>query len=254
MTPVDIKNMSDIPWTASGKDGVSQQEIRYDTSTGRYFGAARFEPMSRSGVHRHLGPAVSYMLEGALSDHDNEVREGQAYINLTGAVHDVVCYRSALAVARVDGPILYPNDEGIFYRLGEAADATESVDATLGQPVNLYVTVEDLADAASGIDGVTRRLIYDYAGDAWDARFSQLRLAPGAHIPRHECSGLVDWFVIAGEVSVGNQHAQSASYVSIEPGHTLDISSRYGCRLIAWSDGPGAWDDHQGPDLYGFTA
>ncbi|MFT5394713.1 MAG: hypothetical protein ACI8PT_004925, partial [Gammaproteobacteria bacterium] len=70
----------------------------------------------------------------------------------------------------------------------------------------------------------------------------------------HECSGLVDWFVIAGEVSVGNQHAKSASYVSIEPGQALDISSRYGCRLMAWSDGPVVWEDHHGPDLYGFTA
>ena len=86
---IEIRNMSDIPWTDSGKSGVLSQNLRYDTSAGRYFGAARFEPYSRSGVHRHLGPAVSYMLEGSLSDHDNDVREGQAYINLTGAVHDV---------------------------------------------------------------------------------------------------------------------------------------------------------------------
>ena len=251
---LQIKNMGDLPWTDSGKDGVLSQILRYDTENGRFFGAARFEPMSRSGVHRHLGPAVSYMLEGSLSDHDNEVREGQAYVNLTGAVHDVICYRSALAVARVDGAILYPNDEGIFHRLGDAAGTSETVDDTLGDPTNLYITVADLDATEVGIDGVRVRHIYDYAKDAWDARFVQLTLTPGADIPAHETTGLVDWFVIAGEVTVNNQRAGSGSYVTIEPSTRTFVSSRYGCRLLAWSDGPTQWLDTNAPDLYGFTA
>jgi quercetin dioxygenase-like cupin family protein len=250
---IQIQNMGDMPWTDSGKDGVLSQVLRYDTESGRFFGAARFEPMSRSGVHRHLGPAVSYMLEGSLSDHDNEVREGQAYINLTGAVHDVICYRSALAVARVDGAILYPNDEGIFYRLGEAADAGESVDGTVGDPTNLYITVADLEPKLIGIDGVRVRHIYDYNDDAWDARFVQITLLPGAELPTHETTGLVDWFVIAGEITVNNQRAGSASYVTLDPGTRASVASRYGCRLLAWSDGPARWEDADCKDLYGFA-
>lgn len=249
---IDIKNMGDLAWTDSGKDGVRSQILRYDTDGGRFFGAACFEPMSRSGVHRHLGPAVSYMLEGSLSDHDNEVREGQAYINLTGAVHDVICYRSALAVARVDGAILYPDDEGIFYRLGEAVTG-EAVDDTLGAPTNLYVTVAELESRSIGLDGVRVRHIYDYAGDAWDARFVQLTLTPGATVPAHETTGLVDWFVIAGEVTVNNQRAGSGSYVTIEPATRVQLTSRYGCRLLSWSDGPAAWLDAEHEDIYGFT-
>jgi quercetin dioxygenase-like cupin family protein len=249
---IEIRNMSDIPWTDSGKSGVLSQNLRYDTSAGRYFGAARFEPYSRSGVHRHLGPAVSYMLEGSLSDHDNDVREGQAYINLTGAVHDVICYRSALAVARVDGAILYPNDEGIFYRLGDAAAAAESVDDTLGQPTNLYVTVADLTEHSATLDGVSVRHIYDYSGDAWDARFVQLTLAPGAVLPTHSVAGLVDWFVVAGEVTINNQRAGSGSYVMVEPDSAMSVVSRYGCRLLAWSDGPARWQHAPPHDLYGF--
>lgn len=250
---IDIKNMSDLPWVDSGKDGVLSQILRYDTTEGRFFGAARFEPMSRSGVHRHLGPAVSYMLEGSLSDHDNDVREGQAYINLTGAVHDVICYRSALAVARVDGAILYPNDDGIFHRLGDAADATETVDDTVGGETNLYITVEDLEARDLGIDGLSTRAIYDYAGDPWEARFVQIELRAGTTIPAHETSGLVDWFVIAGEVTINNQRAGSGSYVTIEPDTQAFVSSRYGCRLLAWSDGPARWLDADLRDIYGFA-
>lgn len=194
------------------------------------------------------------MLEGALSDHDNDVREGQAYINLTGAVHDVICYRSALAVARVDGPILYPNDEGIFYRLGDAADDSESVDDTVGGATNLYIDVEKLAPVEVGNSGVQRRLIYDYEADAWDGRFVQLTIAPGANIPAHETTGLVDWFVIAGEISVNNARAKSASYVTIQPNTQVSMHSHYGCRLLAWSDGPVKWSDSTGTDLYGFEA
>ncbi len=249
---IKIDNMSDLPWTDSGRDGVVSQNLRYDTDTGRYFGAARFEPMARSGVHRHLGPAVSYMLEGALSDHDNDVREGQAFINLTGAVHDVICYRGALAVARVDGPILYPDDEGIFYRLGEAADEGESVDATVGGATNLYITVSELQAFSPGVPGLAVRSIYDYANDAWDARFVHWTVAPGSTIPVHETTGLVDWFVIAGEITIGNQRAGSGSYVTIEPNTRAEVSSRYGCRLLAWSDGPARWLDAEHADIYGF--
>ncbi|MBT6273666.1 MAG: hypothetical protein HOI95_05975 [Chromatiales bacterium] len=249
---ISIKSMSELPWVASGKDGVLSQILRYDTDNGRFFGAARFEPMSRSGVHRHLGPAVSYMLEGSLSDHDNDVHAGQAYINLTGAVHDVICYRSALAVARVDGAILYPNDEGIFYRLGDAAGEGQSVDDTLGGRTNLYIDVDALDPVSSNIDGANSRHIYDYANDPWEARFAQVSLAPGSSIPAHETGGLVDWFVIAGEVTVNDQRAGSGSYVTIEPSTTTHVSSRYGCRLLAWSDGPCKWLDGGTYDIYGF--
>ena len=249
---VTIQNMSDLPWVDSGKTGVLSQSLRYDTSDGRFFGAARFEPFSRSGVHRHLGPAVSYMLEGSLSDHDNDVREGQAYINLTGAVHDVICYRSALAVARVDGAILYPNEEGIFYRLGDAAPAHESVDDTVGDPTNLYITVADLNASPTDFSGVSVRHIYDYADDAWDARFVQLDLAPGAEVPAHRVTGLVDWFVVAGEVNINNRRAGSGSYVSIDSDVEITVASRYGCRLLAWSDGPTRWSHSDAVDLYAF--
>ncbi len=65
---ISIVRMDDIEWTSSGARSVAQQEIRYDTESGHYFGAVKFQPLVWSGIHRHVGPAVSYMVYGALFD------------------------------------------------------------------------------------------------------------------------------------------------------------------------------------------
>src|SRR5580704_13788795 len=108
---IAVHDMAAGPWVASGPAGISQQNIRSDPAAGRWFGGVRFDPLSRSGVHRHLGPAASYMLSGSLVDHVTRMSGGQAVINLTGAVHDVICYDASLFVARFDRPILYPRHE-----------------------------------------------------------------------------------------------------------------------------------------------
>jgi len=251
---VSVYDMSEVKWVASGPRGVWQQDIRKDAALGRYFGGVRFEPLARSGVHRHLGPAASYMLSGSLVDHASFARGGQAFINMTGAVHDVICYDPVLNVARVDGAVLYPDDQdGVLNELGlKAAAAGERVDATVGQQPSLLITVEALAAVPGPVLGVGRRMLYDYANEAWQARYCQLLLAPSAKIPAHLTTGMIDLFVLAGEVSIGATRAGSGSYVVIDAETELAIDSRYGARLLAWADGPVRWlDGNQRADLYG---
>src|SRR5436190_24375112 len=83
------------------------------------------------------------MLSGSLVDHVTRIAVGQALINITGAVHDVICYDAALVVARVDGPVLYPRDQnGILNELGvDAANAGERVDRTVGQSSDILIDV-----------------------------------------------------------------------------------------------------------------
>ena len=105
---VAVYDMADTEWVPSGPRGVWQQNIRSDPAAGRWFGGVRFEPLSRSGLHRHLGPSASYMLSGSLVDHVNRIAGGQALINVTGAVHDVICYDAALVVGASTGRCYIP--------------------------------------------------------------------------------------------------------------------------------------------------
>ncbi|HEX3883839.1 MAG TPA: hypothetical protein VHW66_14365 [Stellaceae bacterium] len=250
---VSVYNMTETEWVPSGPTGIWQQNIRNDPAAGRWFGGVRFEPLSRSGVHRHLGPAASFMLGGSLVDHVTRMSGGQAVINLTGAVHDVICYDTSHFVARVDGAILYPRDRnGVLDELGAAAaNAGESVDETVGQPADLIV--EAVAPLPGPVAGLARQPLFDYAGEAWQARYAQLVMAPGTQVPAHVTTGMTDLFVLAGEIRAGDEPAGSGCYVVIEAETELTLSTRYGARLLAWADAPVRWlDGRDRGDLYGF--
>jgi quercetin dioxygenase-like cupin family protein len=251
---IAVHDMSATQWSPSGPSGIWQQNIRSDRSAGRWFGGVRFEPLSRSGIHRHLGPAASFMLSGSLVDHATRMAGGQAVINLTGAVHDVICYNAALVVARVDGPILYPrNTDGVLDELGAAAsEAGERIEETIGQPADILVDADALTAIPGPVPGITRRMLYDYAGQPHRARFMQLALAPGTRIPSHTATGMVDFFMLAGEISLGGVAAGSGCYVTINADTEVMLTSRYGARLT-WADGPASWHDGvERGDLYGW--
>jgi hypothetical protein len=215
----------------------------------------RFATLARSGVHRHLGPVGSYMLSGSLIDHVTRMTGGQAVINLTGAVHDVICYDASIFIARVDGPILYPrHKDGVLNELGlRADDAGESIDATVGEPSDICLDIETLPALPGPVPGVARRMLYNYAGEPHQARYSQLALAPGAEIPAHVTTAMTDLFVLAGEIRAGDEAAGSGCYVTVDADTEMTLASRYGARVLAWADGPVRWlDGAKRGDLYGW--
>jgi hypothetical protein len=170
-------------------------------------------------------------------------------------VHDVICYDAALVVARVDGAVLYPRPEdGVLGELGVgAAEAGEKFDTTVGQPSDLLIDVEAVTAVPGPVPGLARRTLFDYAGEAWRARYSQFVLAPGAQVPAHLTTGMTDLFVLAGELRAGDAEAGSGHYVVIDAETELSLSSRYGARLLAWADGPVRWlDGAERGDLYGY--
>lgn len=252
---IAVYDMTATEWVPSGPPGVEQQNIRNDVAAGRWFGGVRFAPLARSGVHRHLGPVGSYMLSGSLVDHVTRMTGGQAVINLTGAVHDVICYDASMFIARVDGPILYPRHKtGVLNELGlEADSAGEAVDATVGAPADICIDIETLAELPGPVPGVTRRTLFDYAGEPHAARYSQLVLAPGAEVPAHATTATTDLFVLSGEIRAGDETAGSGCYVTIDPETEMTLTSRYGARVLAWADGPVRWlDGAAAGDLYGW--
>jgi len=60
--------------------------------------------MAGTGMHKHLGPAFSYIVEGALTDFQGEVVAGQMGINLSPATHEAIAYRPTCFVARLEAP------------------------------------------------------------------------------------------------------------------------------------------------------
>jgi hypothetical protein len=118
---------------------------------------------------------------------------------------------------------------------------------------DINVTVEALPMMATQIAGVGRRMIFDYAKTGTDRRLVQLQILPGASIPAHRTTDTVEWFVVGGDVQVGEASAQAGSFVVIEPDTEVTIGSRYGALLLCWAEGRIDWSDgNLYGDLYGF--
>lgn len=247
---VSIVDLAALPWTDVGKAGIRQKVVRADREAGTFLGLIAFEPLIRTGLHRHLGPAASVFLAGALVDHQGEARAGHVGINLPGATHDAVAYRPTLLFARLDGPVIYASAKDLSeLHAGARHGGFEGPSAD--RP-DLLVAPQDLAARPTGIAGLRRKLVFDYHSTGADRRLVELNLAPATVIPAHVAAGAIDMFLLAGDLVVNGRRAAGPAVLSISPGQTLAVGSDHGCRLFAWVDGPGRWSDGLSrPDVYG---
>ena len=250
---VGVYDMTAAPWTGAGKEGITQKVVRVDHAKGHYLGLVAFDPLVSSGLHQHQGVATSYVLQGSLTDYAGTIMRGQVGINFKGSTHDAIPYEKCLLAARLEGPVTYPPQDGPIHRLHAGARHSEIVNPAPEVMPDINVMVETVPMAVTAVAGVGRRLILDYKGTGDDRRLVQLQILPGTSIPAHHTTELVEWFVVGGDVSVGDATAHGGSFVCIEPGTEAVVSSRYGALLLAWSEGRIAWSDGRPrPDLYGF--
>ena len=98
-TPTTLK------WQTAGKAGLALKPVREDREKGRFLGLVGFEPVTRSGLHQHLGVATSFILDGGLTDYQGAIELHEAGINLKGATHDAVAYQRSLMVSRLEAPV-----------------------------------------------------------------------------------------------------------------------------------------------------
>ncbi len=246
-------DMLDTPWTPTGRPGLSQKSVRASREAGQYLGLIGFDPMTRSGLHQHQAPAFSYFLDGSLHDYDGMARKGDVGINLKGTTHDAVAYDRCVLAARLEGPVSYPPEEGADGRAHTGAYVEAFLNPAPEVPPDINVAIADLKPIATGIGGLTRRLAFDHRVIGEDRRLVVLNLLPGTRVPAHRLSAGIEWFVLGGEVRVGEVRARGGAFVILEPGTEADIASDYGARLIAWADGPVAWlDGSARADPYGF--
>lgn len=245
-------DMLEAPWTDTGLAGLRQKIVRIDREAGLFLGMLAFEPMTRTGLHQHQATAISYFLDGSLCDYAGAASAGMAGINLRGATHDAVAYNRCLLAARLEGPVTYPvkSDQATVHAGSRPAEIVNSAPEVMP---DINIVVDALPVLATTLAGVTRRLVFDYAGTGTERRMVQLALLPGTRLPAHVTSSLVEFFLLGGDVRVNGKAAIGGSFVVIEPDAEVDIASTYGARLLVWAEGPAPWADGRArPDCYGF--
>lgn len=252
---LSIHPAAEMTWTSVGKEGLDQKAVRADPDKGHFLGLIRFAPETGTGLHQHLGVASSYFLSGALCDFQGTGREGDMGINLPGATHDAISWNGCVLASRLEGPTIYPRSDGKIHGLHTGAYEGEITVWNPERLPDLNVRVEDVPAVTTAIAGVARRMLYDYRDVEDDRRMVSLTLMPGARLPAHRTTALVDWYVVGGCVEFeGGGQAGAGSFVVMEPDTDVVASSRYGAWLLAWADGRPEWHDFAGPDLYGFGA
>jgi hypothetical protein len=240
---VHVFDARDLPWQETPEPGLRLKPVRYDDERGHFFGLVAFDAMARSGLHQHQGVATSFVLDGGLSDYIGSIGLHQAGINLAGATHDAMAYQNTLLVSRLEGPVIYPKERAELTGLHAGSRHADVHNPAPEAPPEINVDVDALPRWQSGIAGLLRQTIFDYAGTGSGHRFLQLRLAPGVVCPAWRSSALTEFWVRGGLVQIDGRLVQANSFVVIEAGALVEMASPHGALLLAWAQGPEVWRD-----------
>jgi hypothetical protein len=228
-----------LTWIDTNREGIRIQPVRATREAGQFFGFLAFDTMVNTGIHQHTGPAFSFFLHGGLADYQGIATAGQMGINLAGATHDAIAVAPTLMMSRLDAPVIYSNDTA-------TAGETVHTGAFAGLIVNgspetlpdVNVTVDELAWHGTKTAGIQRRNIFDYAGTGLTRRSLQLRMLPGSSIGPFRAIDIIDIYVLGGDLSAGRERAEGGDFVVIDPDAEVTLTTRYGCLLFIWMDGP----------------
>jgi hypothetical protein len=250
---VSVYDADTLTWHTAGKTGLALKPVREDREKGRFLGLVGFEPMTRSGLHQHLGVATSFVLDGSLTDYQGPVNLHYAGINLKGATHDAIAYQRSLLVSRLEAPVIYPEATDRDYALHTGPRFGSIRNPNPESEPDINVPVDALAPLATGIGGVTRKMIFDYSRSSGEHRYVQMGMIPGSKTPAFTTSALLEVWVRAGDIRIGSKVAYANCFVIVEPGLTVSIESDFGASFHAWSEARVQWADGAGsPDLFGF--
>jgi hypothetical protein len=256
---VHVFDATDLPWQASPEPGLSLKPVRYDNARGLYLGLVRFEAMARSGLHQHRGVATSFVLHGGLTDYHGSLGLQQAGINRAGATHDAIAYSATLLVSRLEGPVAYPKEREELSGLHAGSHRDDIVNPWPERPPEVNVDVDALPLWPSGVAGLARQTVFDYAGTGSAHRWVQWHLQPGLACPRWRTTALTEFWVRGGVLLVNGRSAHGNCFVVAEAGAELELRSPHGALLLAWAEGPEQWlqapagaPGEGPPSLFGF--
>ena len=238
---VHIFDATRLPWQPTPEPGLRLKPVRYDDELGHFLGLVGFDAMTRSGLHQHRGVATSLVVDGGLSDYNGPINLHQVGINLSGATHDAFAYQSTVLVSRLEGPVIYPPERGELSGLHAGSRHAEFVNPAPDVPPEVNITIDVLPLQQTGVAGVRRQTIYDYAGSGSAHRFVQLSLAPQSACPAWRATALVEFWVRGGLLQLNGQTVHANCFVIIEPGARVEMASPFGAQMLAWAEGAEDW-------------
>lgn len=251
-----VFDMSAMPWQATANAGLWLKPVRMDDGQGHFLGLVRFDAFTRSGLHQHQGVATSFVIEGGLTDYHGAIGLHEAGINLRGATHDAMAYTGTVLASRLEGPVTYPVASAISgVHAGSRYENFSNPDPSL--PPEINVPVDSLPVQPTGIDGITRQAIFDYAGTGSNHRMAQLALRPQSSA-RFETPRLTEFWVRGGNLTVNGQAAHANCFVVCEAGASVHLDAPFGALLIGWAEGrerqagEGQGQGAMVADLFGF--
>lgn len=239
---VHIFDGAALEWQATSQPGLRLKPVRYDDDLGLYLGWVAFDAMARSGLHQHRGVATSFVVDGGLTDYHGSLGLHQAGINLAGATHDAIAYQSTMLVSRLEGPVIYPPEHGDLSGLHAGSRHAEVVNPAPEVPPEINVEVDALPAYQTGIEGVRRQTLFDYAGTGSAHRFVQLQFGPGAQVPAWRAGARTEFWLRGGRLVVDGRTVLANSFVTIDAGAQVRIASPHGALVLAWAEGPEQWD------------
>lgn len=250
---VSVYDAQDLEWHSAGKEGLALKPAREDKAKGRFLGLVGFEPMTRSGLHQHLGVATSFILDGSITDYQGPIGLHHAGINLPGATHDATTYQRSLLMSRLEAGVIYPEATDRNYALHVGPRFGSIRNPAPEIPPEINVAVDGLPALATSTAGVTRKMIFDYALAGGGHRYAELALIPGTKVAAFTTNAVLEMWVRAGDVRIGGKAAWANCFAIVEPGATITLESDFGALLHGWSEGRIQWaDGAERPDLFGF--
>ena len=252
---IHVFDASAMPWEETARPGLRLKSIRVDDDRGEFLGQIAFDPYVRSGLHQHQGVATSFILEGGLTDYMGHVNQHEIGINYKGSTHDAMAYVPTVLVSKLEGPVTYPPEEKLLsgVHAGSTYQSFRNLDPDI--PPEINVAVDRVAAVATGLPGLTRQPIYDYAGSGTRRRLLQWKLRPETELPAWQASDWVELWVRAGEITVSGQKAFANCFVVIEPGASVRIAAPFGAIALVWAEGAERWASAAcAGDLFGFGA
>jgi hypothetical protein len=178
-----VFDASRMHWQDTANSGLKLKPLRNDDERGEFLGLVFFAPFVRSALHQHRGVATSFVLDGGLTDYHGSLGRHQVGINVLGSTHDAISYETTVLVARLEGPVWYPPRDGepSGVHAGSLQRDFANPDPDVAPEIN--VTIDELAFQPTGIAGVRRQMVFDYAGTGTTRRMVQWQLRPTT-VPR----------------------------------------------------------------------